>query len=84
MRESRGLMGLPAPALGYDGTVLTPVGPQEVKDGVLKVAHRTLHIDTDGTVFGPNDKPIAKVVNGRLTPMNAQQQQQAGTADSAG
>jgi hypothetical protein len=75
VRESKGLMGLPAPPLGYEGTVLTPAGPQHVTDGVLKVGQHSLHIDTEGTVFGPNDQPVARVVGGKLTPIQGQQQQ---------
>ena len=81
MRESKGLMGLPAPALGYDGVVQTPGGPIKVTDGVMKVGQKTLDVSVDGQVTDEQGKALAKVVNGKLTPLQqAPQQPQQGGA----
>lgn len=70
MRDSRGLMGLPAPALGYDGVVIAGMTRVEVKDGELKLQGRSFYVDEQGLVYqSDGDKPIARVVNGRLAGM---------------
>jgi hypothetical protein len=63
-------MGLPAPALGYDGVVIVGMSKVEVKDGELRLQGRHLYVDEQGLVYqGDGDKPIARVVNGRLAGM---------------
>ncbi len=77
MRESKGLMGLPAPPLGYDGVVQTPGGPIEVVDGVMTLGKNKLDVSVAGEVTDPAGKVIAHVENGKLVPPKGQQQQQA-------
>ena len=72
MRESRGLMGLPAPALGFDGVLaIQGVGRVEVKDGELRIGKMHLYIDEQGVAYDDNDRPVARVQNGQLVPMGA-------------
>ena len=71
MRESRGLMGLPAPALGFDGMLIVGQGRVEVKDGELNIGKLHLFVDTDGTAYDDQDRPVARVQNGTLVPMGA-------------
>lgn len=69
MRPSKGLMGLPAPALGYDGVVRTPVGPARVVDGVMRMGEKYFNVSEDGQVADEQGKPVAQVVNGQLQPL---------------
>lgn len=70
MRDSRGLMGLPAPALGYDGMVIVGQGQIQVKDGDLTMQGHHFYVDEQGMVFqGDADRPVARVMNGRLVPV---------------
>lgn len=79
MRQSVGLMGLPAPAMGYDGIVQAGGQQIQVVDGVMELGGHKLHVSEDGQVTDDQDKPIAKVVNGQVIPIQQQQpaQQQA-------
>ena len=72
MRESRGLMGLPAPPMGYDGMVMIGQRQVQVNDGVLEIQGKRLHVAEDGQVKNDQDQTVARVVNGQLVP--AQQQ----------
>lgn len=78
MRQSRGLMGLPAPAIGYDGVVQVGMTKIRVSDGVMRVGGRRLNVDEDGTVKDEQDRPVAKVVNGQVQPLQQQPQVQGG------
>lgn len=75
MRESRGLMGLPAPHIGYDGIVQAGMQRIQVSDGVMQINGRQLSVSVDGRVTDEQDKPVAMVKDGKL--MALQQQQQA-------
>lgn len=77
MRKSVGLMGLPAPLIGYDGMVQIGGAQVKVTDGVLRMGPRRLFVDEDGSVLDEKQKPVAKVVNGTVTPLQQPQQQGA-------
>ena len=72
MRESKGLMGLPAPSLGFDGLVQIGMSQVEVKDGDLTVQGRRLYVDEEGIVYDERDREVARVQNGRLVPLRGQ------------
>lgn len=79
MRESKGLMGLPAPSIGYDGVIQAGQQQIHVTDGVLQMGGRRLHVAEDGNVTDEQDKPVAVVKDGKLMPLQ-QPQQQPGAA----
>lgn len=63
-------MGLPAPALGFDGVLMVGPNRVEVRDGELKLGKMHLYIDERGIAYD-GDKPVARVQNGQLVPMGA-------------
>lgn len=74
MRESKGLMGLPAPRIGYDGVIQVNGQPVPVSDGVLQLGQQRLFVEDDGTVTNEQGKQVARVQGGKLMPLQQQQQ----------
>lgn len=72
MRESRGLMGLPAPSLGYDGMVMVGGQQIQVHDGAMQIQGRRFSVSEDGRVTDEHDQPVAMVKNGQMTPLQQQ------------
>lgn len=71
MRQVRGLMGLTPPKMGYEGVVRVGMQQVQVVDGVMDMGGRKLSVAEDGIVADEQGKPVAKVVNGQLAPMQA-------------
>lgn len=67
-------MGLPSPAMGYNGIVMDGQGHRiNVSDGILRLGQKEFHIDEDGKVMDNEDKQVAFVKNGRLQPVEGGQ-----------
>lgn len=64
-------MGLPAPALGFDGMLIVGQNRVEVKDGELRMGKMHLYIDEQGVAYDDNDRPVARVQNGQLVPVRS-------------
>jgi hypothetical protein len=75
MKPSKGLMGLSAPQVGYDGEVIVAGRRLRVANGVMKVGQKTLQVSEDGIVSDEHGQPLGKVVNGQVVPMQQVQQQ---------
>jgi hypothetical protein len=73
VRESKGLMGLPAPHIGYDGIVQAGMQRIQINDGVLQMNGKQFSVSEDGQVTDQQDKPVAMVKDGKLIPMQQQQ-----------
>lgn len=69
---SRGLMGLPSPTDGYNGLIQAGMTPIQVKDGHFSLGGRSFFVTKDGEVTDSNDKPVGRIVNGRLVAMQPQ------------
>lgn len=76
VRTSVGLMGLPAPVIGYDGMIQAGMQKIQVLDGVLKIGGRRFHVSEQGQVTDEQDRPVAQIQNGKLVPLQQQQAQQ--------